>query len=94
MARETIFLAISSAFVSTQKLNVMLNIISSLAVLAIKILCIYRLKGRCCHLPCTLCKLLTKTELSNDCTVSFDIVLLEVSEKVSTTTDHLEEASS
>ena len=37
--------------------------------------------------------LLSQTELFNDSSVSFDIYLLEVVEKVSSVTDHLEEAA-
>lgn len=38
--------------------------------------------------------LLSETELCNHCTVSFDIVLLEVCKEVSSVTDHFEKAAS
>ena len=38
--------------------------------------------------------LLTKTELCNDSTVSFDIVLLKICKKVSSVTDHFEKSAS
>ena len=38
--------------------------------------------------------LLTKTKLCDQCTVSFDVVLLQILEKSSSLTDHLQKASS
>ena len=37
--------------------------------------------------------LLSQTELFNDCTVTVDVLLLKVAEKVSSVTDHLEHAA-
>ena len=51
-------------------------------------LCVYMDKGTKILRPFDLLKLFTKTEFLYDCTVAFDILLLEVVEKVSSLTNH------
>ena len=39
-------------------------------------------------------RLLSQTQLFDDCTVAIDVLLLQVAQKVSSVTNHLEKASS
>lgn len=39
-------------------------------------------------------ELLSETELFDDCAVTVDVLLLEIAEKVSSVTDHLEKTTS
>ena len=51
-------------------------------------------QGGAVSLPLALTALLSETQLCNDSTISFDILLLEVTKEVTSLTDHLKKTSS
>ena len=46
--------------------------------------------AQCCHL---LLKLLTNTQLGNYCTITLDILLLQIVQKISSVTNHLQQTT-